>query len=552
MIPTPSLKPSSQHSFAQMVPPPISRSSFDRSFTRKTTFDGGWFVPVYAEYCFPSDTINMDATFMCRVATLINPIMDNLHLDTFWFFCPLRILWDNWQRFNGERATPEQSIDLEIPVLIGEGGGNYQVSSFDILDYLGLPIGINMPLGTVAGAPGISALFCRMYNRVWNDWIRDQNTQGLAYQDSSDGPDEYGNYVILNRGKRHDRFSSALPWPQKGAQVMIPLGDTAPVIGDGQAVGFLSTGTRYLSAENDVGDGYLRVRDAGGAAGSVPTGTPQTGDIRLGLSQNPETSHIFADLSGASGATVNEFREAIAIQHLLELDARGGTRYVEQLWSMWRSKVPDFRLQRPEYLGGSSDIMPIQAVAQTTPTEPGGSPQANLSAFGQMMARSGFTYNALEHGILMCFVNVRADLTYQQGIQPQFQWQTRYDFYQPPLAHIGEQPIYNREIYYQGTSADQEVFGYQEAWSPLRYSDNMVTGAFRSGYAAPLDNWHLALNFTALPELDNGFVVDNPPIERITTITDVLPGQEFLLDMRARARWARALPSYSTPGLERL
>lgn len=561
MIPTPSMRSTPQHNFATMVPPSIPRSSFDRSFTRKTTFDAGQLIPVYAEYCFPSDTIHMDATYMARITSpLTYPIMDNLHLDTFWFFAPLRILWENWQRFNGERATPEQSIDLEIPVIIGDAGAAPQCAPFDIGDYLGLPVGIDLPKGDVAGAPGISALFFRMYNRVWNDWFRDQNTQGQAYQDVSDGPDVYGNYVILNRGKRHDRFSSALPWPQKGANVMIPLGTTAPVIGDGTSVGFDDgTGNRYLSFDDRSGvNAQLAVSGTAGAAGGAPAGAYPTTDKYLALASQIDAgvprSHMYADLSSATSVTVNEFREAITVQQVLELDARGGTRYVEQLWSMWRSQVPDFRLQRPEYLGGSSDHMTVQAVAQTTPwATPGeGTPAAQLSAFGQMVARSGFTYNALEHGILMCFVNVRADLTYQQGIQPMWQWQSRFDFYMPPLAHIGEQPIYNREIYYQNTSDDQLVFGYQEAWSPLRYSDNMVTGAFRSSYATSLHAWHLALYFTELPELDDGFVVDDPPISRITAITDALPGQQFLLDMRAKARWARALPTYSTPGLERI
>lgn len=552
MIPTPSLKGASQHSFAQMVPPPIERSSFDRPWTRKTTFDAGWLVPIYAEYVFPSDTINMDVTFVARlISPLKVPIADNMYLDTMHFFCPLRILWDNWKRFNGERVTPEQSIDLEIPTLIGPDSAAFQVSSFDILDYLGLPIGIDMPKGDVAGAPGISALFCRMYNRVWNEWIRDQSTQGIAYQDSSDGPDVYSNYVILNRGKRHDRYTSALPWPQKGANVAMPLGTSAPVIGDGQAIRLFdgTNGAHLAYVDDSGGNGFLRVFGSGGAQGAAPGGAAPTGDAYLGGGNN---THLIADLSAASAPTINDLREAITIQQVLELDARGGTRYVEQMWSMWRSRVPDATAQRPEYLGGSSEHVSIQAVAQTAPGGEGSTNMSTLTAFAQMTTRSGFTYNAVEHGIIMTFVNVRADLTYQQGIHPMWQWQSRFDFYMPPLAHVGEQPIYNRELYYQNTSDDQLVFGYQEAWSPLRYSDNLVTGALRSEYAAPLDMWHLALHFMELPVLDDGFVVDNPPIERITAITDVLPGQQFLLDAKARARWARALPVYSTPGVERI
>lgn len=557
MLATPSLPSPRQSRFSQIVPPQIQRSSFERNLSRKLTFDPGWLVPIYVDEVLPGDTINLNSTFVARLATLLYPIMDNLHLDTFHFFAPARILWDNWKRFNGERLTPEQSIDLEIPILAGTGGNAPQCAPFDLGDYLGLPVGIDLPEGDVEGAPGISALPFRMYNMIWNEWFRDQNVQGVAFQSTGDGPDAYNNYIVLNRGKRHDYFSSCLPWPQKGEAVALPLGTTAPVIGDGQSTGFRGAGTDnwYINFNNDTGqNGLLGVRDAGGAVGTAPTGNFPTGDLRIGLSPDPLASHVYADLSDATAATIYDLREAIAIQQLLELDARGGTRYREQLLAMWGVTIPDATLQRPEYLGGSTNRIDVRAVAQTAPGE---TPQASLSAYGQMVAESGFMYSANEHGYIMTLVNVRADITYQQGIHKMWQRSTRYDFYQPPLAHLSEQPVLNREIYYQNTSADQEVFGYQERWAEYRYGVSGVAGAFRSNYATPLDAWHLALYFTQLPELTpdagDSFIVDNPPIDRVVAL-DVQsnPGQSVFLDSFFTARWARPMPVYSTPGLERI
>lgn len=559
MLATPSLPSARQHDFAKVQAPQIQRSSFDRSFTRKTTFDGGWLVPIYVAEVLPGDTINMSATFFARLSTLLFPIMDNLHLDTFWFFAPNRILWDGWKRFNGERATPQQSIDLQIPILTAPEG--LQFGPFSLGDYLRLPTQVGMPIGDVEGVPGINALPFRMYNLVWNEWFRDQNTQGQAYQVTDDGPDPDNNYVVLNRGKRHDYFSSCLPWPQKGDAVAIPIGTTAPVIGDGTSLGFIGftgpdAGNAYLMMNNDAGfNSSLGLASSSGGAGDSAVRSAQDGDRFLGLHTDPTLSHAFADLSSATAATINDLREAIAIQQLLELDARGGTRYREQLLHMWGVTIPDATLQRPEYLGGSSDHFGVNAIPQTTPSET--TPQGSLAAYGQMTARSGFTYSAHEHGYIMCLVNVRSDISYQQGIHKMWQRSTRYDFYQPPLAHLGEQAVLNREIYYQQTNADQEVFGYQERWAEYRYEDSGVSGAFRSNYVQSLQAWHLALYFEALPELvpdaGNGFVVDEPPIDRVIALdSEVFPGQQVLLDMFGKARWARPMPVFSTPGLERL
>lgn len=531
------------HSFAKVKQNPIQRSSFDRSFARKTTFDTGYLIPIYVAEVLPGDVVNMDANFVARVSTMLYPIMDNLHLDTFWFYSPIRLLWENWQRFNGERATPTQSIDLEIPGLSGDG---FEWAACTLGDYFGLPVGVSLSSQNV-----ISALPFRMYNLVWNEWFRDQNLQGQAYQDKSDGPDVWTNYALLKRGKRHDIFTSCLPYPQKGDAVSIPLGTSAPVVGNGETMGFTNGSADFGIGWNDGTDTVVMQGNwFGFPVGTGAPATQPTGTLSMGLTDLASASGVIADLTQATAATVNDLREAFAIQQLLELDARGGTRYAEQIRNMWGVDVEDYRLQRPEYLGGSSNPVSVRAVANTAG---GATPQAALAAYGQIGSRSGFVHSFKEHGYLMCLVNVRADITYQQGLNRMWTRATRYDFYQPPLAHLGEEPIFNKEIYYQDDPLDEEVFGYQERWSHYRVEQNMVTGVFRSSHSQTLDAWHLALNFTALPELDSAFIQDAPPFARVTAINEATyVGQQVLMDMYAHARWARPLPVFSTPGLERL
>ena len=541
------------HMFSKVPAPQIQRSSFDRSRGRKGTFQSGYLVPWYIEEILPGDTVSMTATFFARLTTPLNPIMDNLYLDSFWFFIPNRILWDNWERFQGSRDNPEDSIDYVVPYLTGEGEGYWTVDVFSLQDYMGLP---TQPQYGPTG-PFVSALPFRAYNLIWNEWFRDQNTQDSVEKYTDDGPDLVNDYGLLRRGKRHDYFTSCLPWPQKGDSVAIPLGTTAPVVGDGKAVGFMGSSTAfYLNVNDNAGfNGALGVTNAGGNKGDSPTGTAPNGDAYLGLHTDPENSHVYADLTLATAATINQLREAFATQQLLEIDARSGTRYTEILKGHFGVTVPDFRLQRPEYLGGSSKKIEVVAVPQTS--EAGDTPQGNLAAFTAVQDRSGFTRSFDEHGVLMCLVNVRADITYQQGLHRMWTRRTRYDFYMPAFAHLGEQAVLNREIFMQGTAnqaADEAVFGYQERWAEYRYGQSDVVGGFRSSYENSLDSWHLALRFTSLPVLDDGtFIPDNPPIERVSALGEsLIAGQELLMDSYFKTRWARPMPVYSVPGLERL
>lgn len=521
------------HLFSQIPSTKIPRSSFDRTHGYKTTFDAGFLVPFYCDEALPGDTFNCRANIFARMATPIVPIMDNMYLETFYFAVPVRLIWDHWEEFNGQQADPGDTTDYLCPTVSAPAGG-WTVGSLS--DYFGLPTGVNNL--------SVCSFWHRAYNLIYNEWFRDENLQDSVNVPKGDGPDIDSDFVLLRRGKRHDYFTSCLPWPQKGPGVELPLSGDAPIHAkyDYENDPTIRTGLPGLWFP-------LNPNDSKAAVGIfTPDGSKQvSGDPTLGDPQLiTPGGGLFADMSSVSAATINSLRQAFQIQKLLERDARGGTRYTEILLSHFGVKSPDARLQRPEYLGGSSVRININPVAQTDATS-SVSPQGNLAGFGLASDnRGGFTKSFVEHCVILGLVNVRADLTYQQGIPRMFSRSTRWDFYWPALAHLGEQAVLNKEIFAQGTDADDEVFGYQERWAEYRYFPSQITGKFRSTDPQTLDVWHLAQKFENLPALNADFIQDNPPVDRVIAV----PSEpQFLFDSYIRLKCARPMPVYSVPGL---
>lgn len=522
------------HQFSQVPRAEIPRSMLDRSHAFKTTFDSGYLVPILVDEVLPGDTFTCKCTTFARLSTPLHPVMDNMYSDVFFFFVPNRLLWTHFVNFFGEQANPSDSTSFLVPTATSPGGGYLNGS---LQDYMGLPT-------QIAGVVH-NQLHLRAYNKIYNDWFRDQNLQNSVQIDVGDGPDSPANYVLLRRGKRFDYFTSALPFPQKGPAVSIPLGTQAVVRTN--ATDLITSG-----AGNPL---TLRQASSGTFPGTNQTLAHSTSGIVNYVANTPTTSgtgvypaNLYADLSTATAATINSLRQAFQIQRIYERDARGGTRYTELIQAHFGVTSPDARLQRSEYLGGGSAPINVNPIAQTMATGATGTttPQGNLAAMGIFNHSGyGFSKSFTEHGVILGLINVRADLTYQQGLDKMWSRQTRFDFYWPALAHIGEQSVLNGEIYYTATATDAQVFGYQERYAEYRYKPSRVTGQFRSNFATPLDSWHLSQNFGSLPALNATFIVDNPPISRIVAV----PSQpQFLLDVFFDYKCARPMPMYGVPG----
>lgn len=564
--------------FSQIPNSPIQRSVFDRSHDYKTTLDSGYLIPFFVDEVLPGDTFKLRVNAFVRMNTLIAPFMDNVFLDTFFFFVPTRLVWDNWQRFCGEQKNPGDSTDFLIPSL----SGTNTFTNGSIFDYMGLPTGVALD---PANTP-INALPFRAYNLIYNEWFRDENLIDSIPVLTTDGPDPVSNYTLRKRAKRHDYFTSALPWPQKGPSVDVGLTGNAPIVGFGPGSTWnlssssdsstntswalhsgssqppaSSTGISYkplqsgrvplLALPNTEGP-YLGFESQSTEKVYYPltdlSGSNDTGSYYFNGAQLQTSSGVapYADLSGVSAITINDLRQAFQIQKFYEKWARGGSRYTETLRVMFNVISPDARLQRPEYLGGTHSRVNVVPTAQTSSTD-SVSPQSNLSAFGVLGdSAHGFNKSFVEHGYVIGLVCLRADITYQQGLNRMWSRRQLFDFYWPTLAHLGEQVVYNKEIYAQGTADDNGVFGYQERYAEYRYKPSMITGKLRSTDAQTLDVWHLAQKFETLPKLNQDFIEENPPINRVIAVQNE---PQFFADFWFDLKTSRPMPVYSVPGL---
>lgn len=510
------------HNFSQTAKIDIPRSRFNLSHSYKTTLDGGYLVPIFCKEALPGDSWSINAQQLCRMTTPITPFMDNVKASYFFFSVPKRLVWDNFEDFiTGSHKGKVGTTHTTYPT---HSIASSAWSAGSIYDYMGIPQPASGNTLTV------NALPLRAYNLIWNEWFRDENLCTEISLDTGDS-DANNSYTLKRRGKRHDYFTSCLPFVQKGPDVTLPLGGSAPVVADGTVISFDNGGTETSIWRNQPANNITALESAG----------PLSNSFKFGSNTGLET-----DLSNATASTINSLREAFAVQHLLERDARGGTRYVESLLSHFSVQAPDFRLQRPEYLGGGNITFMVNSVAQTSATDTT-SPQGNLSAVAKSVGNVSFNTSFTEHCIVIGLVCITADLTYQQGLDRMWSRSVRTEEYWPEFAHLGEQPVLEKEIYCTGDPTnDDAVFGYQERFAEYRYCPSQITGKLRSTDPQSLDVWHLAQEFQSAPSLSEAFIQEDPPFDRVLAVQNE---PQFILDVWFNFNAIRPLPMFSVPSL---